>query len=105
MTHDSANEIDASDAPRLDPGYRVGEKYVVTHLLGVGANGAVYEATHEAIGHRVAIKVVHQALAAREDITERFRREAKVYGTIRDRHVGQVYDVGQLQDGSPYMVM
>lgn len=105
MTHDSANEAAADDAPRLTPGQRVGDKYVITHLLGVGANGAVYEAMHDAIGHRVAIKVVHQALATRDDIIERFRREARVCGTIRDRHVGQVYDVGQLSDGAPYMVM
>jgi len=104
-SHDSANETESGDEPRLPTGYLVGDKYVITKLLGVGANGAVYEATHEAIGHRVAIKVVHQALATRDDITERFRREAKVCGTIRDRHVGQVYDVGQLSDGAPYMVM
>jgi serine/threonine-protein kinase len=105
MSHDSAGSADHSDAPRLAAGDRVGDKYVITQLLGVGANGAVYGATHEEIGHRVAIKVVHQALATRDDIIERFRREAKVCGTIRDRHVGQVYDVGQLLDGAPYMVM
>ncbi len=105
LTHDSVFDDAARDLPRLEPGYRVGDKYVITQLLGIGANGAVYEATHEAIGHRVAIKIVHQALATRDDIIERFRREAKVCGTIRDRHVGQVYDFGQLSDGAPYMVM
>lgn len=105
MTHDSGLDNVAFEPPRLAPGDRIGDKYVITQLLGVGANGAVYEATHEAIGHRVAIKIVHQALTTRDDIIERFKREAKVCGTIRDRHVGQVYDVGQLADGAPYMVM
>jgi eukaryotic-like serine/threonine-protein kinase len=49
--------------------------------------------------------VVHKNLAAREDIIARFRREARICGTIRNRHVGQVYDVGELPSGAPYMVM
>ncbi len=89
----------------LAQGTVVGDKYVVTGLLGSGASGAVYEAQHREIGHRVAIKVVHRALATRDDIIARFKLEAKVCGSMRDKHVGQVYDVGQLQDGSPYMVM
>src|SRR5262249_53910112 len=35
----------------------------------------------------------------------RFQREARICGTIRNRNVGQVYDVGELPDGAPYMVM
>jgi len=105
MTHDSAREDVVLEVPRFEPGAVVAGKYVVTQLLGVGGTGAVYEATHEAVGHRIAIKVVHQELAMHEDIIERFRREAQMCGTIRDRHVGQIYDVGQLPDGAPYMVM
>ncbi|MFI5307186.1 MAG: tetratricopeptide repeat protein [Polyangiales bacterium] len=89
----------------LSPGFTVGGKYVIKGLLGEGANGLVYEGEHTEIGHRVAIKVVHQALTARQDIVARFRREARMCGTIRNRHVGQVYDVGELPDGAPYMVM
>lgn len=101
---------DASGAARLDPahlppGYTLAEKYVIKKLLGEGANGSVYEGEHADIGHRVAIKVVHKNLAAREDIIARFRREARICGTIRNRHVGQVYDVGELPSGAPYMVM
>lgn len=89
----------------LPVGHSVGGKYVIKRLIGEGANGAVYEGEHTAIGHRVAIKVVHRALSAREDIVARFRLEARICGTIRNRHVGQVYDVGELPDGAPYMVM
>jgi tRNA A-37 threonylcarbamoyl transferase component Bud32 len=90
---------------QLAPGFEVGGKYVIKRLLGEGANGSVYEGEHSQIGHRVAIKVVHPALAARDDIIARFQREARICGTIRNRHVGQVYDVGVLPDGAPYMVM
>jgi serine/threonine-protein kinase len=93
------------DPAHLPEGYVVGGKYQIKRLLGEGANGSVYEGEHSEIGHRVAIKVVHKTLAAREDIIARFRREARICGTIRNRHVGQVYDVGELPGGAPYMVM
>ena len=88
------------DPAHLPEGYVVGGKYVIKRLLGEGANGSVYEGEHGEIGHRVAIKVVHKALATRDDIIARFRREARICGTIRNRHVGQVYDVGQLPEGA-----
>ena len=96
---------EAQSLAHLPEGYLVGGKYVIKRLLGEGANGSVYEGEHSEIGHRVAIKVVHKALAAREDIIARFRREARICGTIRNRHVGQVYDVGELPEGAPFMVM
>ncbi len=95
----------AVDPAHLPMGYTLNGKYVIKRLLGEGANGSVYEGEHAEIGHRVAIKVVHKNLAAREDIIARFRREARICGTIRNRHVGQVYDVGQLPSGAPFMVM
>jgi eukaryotic-like serine/threonine-protein kinase len=93
------------DPAHLASGYMVGGKYEIKRLLGEGANGSVYEGEHTEIGHRVAIKVVHKDLALRDDIIARFRREARICGTIRNRHVGQVYDVGELPGGAPYMVM
>lgn len=93
------------DPAHLPAGYRLGGKYEIKRLLGEGANGSVYEGEHTEIGHRVAIKIVHKDLAEREDIVARFRREARICATIRNRHVGQVYDVGELPGGAPFMVM
>jgi serine/threonine-protein kinase len=101
----SAPPAAALDPAHLPDGYTLNGKYVIKRLLGGGANGSVYEGEHAEIGHRVAIKVVHKNLALREDIISRFRREARICGTIRNRHVGQVYDVGELPSGAPYMVM
>jgi serine/threonine protein kinase len=105
-TSDDQASAKAVSSVHLAPGFTVGGKYVIKKLLGEGANGSVYEGEHSQIGHRVAIKVVHKSLAERDDITARFQREARICGTIRNRHVGQVYDVGQLPEGgAPYMVM
>lgn len=109
MTADAAQRDDEAlahpEAPVLPVGFVVGGKYEIKRVLGAGGNGAVYEGEHEAVGHRVAIKVVHPTLMGREDVMARFRREARVCGSLRHANIGQVYDIGELEDGSPYMVM
>ena len=103
---DDRSASEAEQPPvHLSAGYVVGDKYVIKGVLGEGGNGTVYEGEHTQIGHRVAIKVVHKALVTSEDIVARFTREARICGTIRNRNVGQVYDVGELPNGAPYMVM
>jgi eukaryotic-like serine/threonine-protein kinase len=100
-----SNDGDAF-APTLPIGFLIGDKYTVKRVLGAGGDGAVYHCEHTEIGHLVAIKVAHRSRTHnREDIMERFRREARICGSLRHPNVGQVYDVGKLQDGAPYMVM
>lgn len=102
---DEAHELDEVGARVLPAGYLVGGKYEIRRTLGMGGNGAVYEGEHTSVGHRVAIKVVHASLTGRQDIMSRFKHEARVCGSLRHANIGQVYDIGSLEDGSPYMVM
>jgi serine/threonine protein kinase len=39
--------------------------------------GAVYEAAHQRLGTRVAIKVLHAEIASRPGIVERFLQESR----------------------------
>ncbi len=80
-------------------------KYRLLRLLGDGGMGAVYEATHERLGTRVAIKVLHSEIASRPGIVERFLQEARVSAQIRSAHVAQVIDVDRTPEGDAYMVM
>jgi len=105
---DPTADVDLGQEPPervLAPGLIIDGKYVLRRLLGSGGSGSVYQAEHAAIGHRVAIKVVHASRLRRDVNFERFQREAKICGTIRHPHVGQIYDVGELEDGTPFMVM
>lgn len=86
-------------------GQTLGGKFRLVRLLGDGGMGAVYEAVHERLGNRVAIKIVHPDIARRPGIVERFLQEAKVAAQIRSLHVVQVSDVDQTEGGLPYMVM
>ena len=47
-------------------------KYRLLRLLGDGGMGSVYEASHELLGTRVAIKVLHADLAREAGLVERF---------------------------------
>src|SRR5262245_5056408 len=67
--------------------------------------GAVYAATHTGIGRPVAIKVLHADQAADAEITRRFLDEARAVNLIRHPNIVDIYDVGQLPDRSPYLVM
>src|SRR5262249_35832938 len=79
----------------------IGE-FRVVRRLGEGGMGVVYEAVHEALGRRVAVKV----LPARRPPTylERFRREARAAARLRPDHIVPVDEFGEA-DGEPYLVM
>jgi len=63
--------------------------------------GTVYEAIHEAIERRVAIKILHPQLAASTDTVRRFFNEAKAANRIDHPAIVQVQDCGQLPDPPP----
>jgi serine/threonine-protein kinase len=83
----------------------VGDRYGVTKLLGAGGMGEVYEAEHLALGRMVAIKVVRAELAADRRASSRLRHEARVAAAVAHPNVCEVFDVGRLDDGTPFVVM
>jgi serine/threonine-protein kinase len=83
----------------------IGGKYVVRSVLGEGGMGTVYEAEHLTIGRSVAVKVLHPNQARKKDAVRRFHQEARAAGAIGHPNICEVYDLGTLDDGSPYLVM
>ncbi|HEX4404403.1 MAG TPA: serine/threonine-protein kinase [Polyangia bacterium] len=79
--------------------------YRVTKLLGEGGMGAVYLGEHPVIGRKVAIKVLHTALAADKDIVARFFNEARAIHLIAAPNIVEILDFGQTPDGQPYFIM
>ena len=86
-------------------GQVVSGKYRLLRLLGDGGMGSVYEAQHEILGTKVAIKVLHADLARRPGLIERFLQEARVAAQIRSANVVHVTDVDRTPDGVAYIVM
>jgi len=86
-------------------GKKIGGKYVVRSVLGEGGMGTVFEAEHITIGRSVAVKVLHPQQARKKDAVKRFHQEARAAGAIGHPNICEVYDLGTLDDGSPYLVM
>jgi serine/threonine protein kinase len=86
-------------------GKTIGGKYVVRAVLGEGGMGTVFEAEHLTIGRAVAVKVLHPNQARKKDAVRRFHQEARAAGAIGHPNICEVYDLGTLEDGSPYLVM
>jgi eukaryotic-like serine/threonine-protein kinase len=89
----------------IQQGELLAGKYRVEQVLGAGGMGYVVAALHEQLGKRVAVKLLAPELCDNEDSVTRFLREARAAVQIHSEHVARVIDVGELTNGSPYMVM
>ncbi|HEX9186651.1 MAG TPA: protein kinase, partial [Vicinamibacteria bacterium] len=89
-------------ASRLSAGARVGP-YEILALLGRGGMGEVYRARDERLARDVALKVLHDGVAADPARLRRFEQEAKAAGSLNHPNVVAVYDTGGCE-GSPYIV-
>ena len=79
--------------------------YKIERMLGEGGMGFVYEATHEVLGRRTAIKLLRPEFANEAQIVTRFLNEAKAVNLIDHQNIINVYDYGDGADGSVYFVM
>lgn len=68
-------------------------RYRLLRRLGAGGMGSVYLAQHELIDRRVALKVLHAALARRPDARKRFLREARAASKVHHPGVVEIHDV------------
>ncbi len=88
----------------LKPGNIINGKYRILRLIGDGGMGSVYEAEHEVLGSRVALKFLHPEIAKQHGLKERFLQEARVSATVQSVHICRVVDVDTSEDGA-YLVM
>jgi tRNA A-37 threonylcarbamoyl transferase component Bud32 len=82
-----------------------GGKYVLDSVIGTGAIGIVFKASHRDLGRTVAIKVLNPRYRDDADLLEVFRAEARAASQLEHPNVARVYDYGQEPDGLVYIVM
>lgn len=80
-------------------------KFRIDGVIGAGGMGVVVVAQHLALDKRVAIKLMRPELRFRRDLVRRFLREARAAARLNSPYIAQVFDVGTLEDGAPYIVM
>ncbi len=78
-------------------------RYRLLAPIGAGAGGRVYVADDTRLRRRVAVKVLHAALADDAGFLRRFRAEAQAAASLHHPNVMAVYDWGE--DGVPFMVL
>ena len=83
----------------------VAGRFLIERLLGKGGMGAVYEARHEVLPRKFAIKILRPDLSKDRIFIERFRREAIASSRVVHPNVIQITDFGAMEDGSYYLVM
>lgn len=85
-------------------GQRIG-KYKVLREIGRGGMGAVYEAVHESIGQRIAIKTLNEELSSDARHTARFFDEARAVNIVQHPGLVRVFDHGVMENGTAYISM
>ena len=92
--------------PLTDPliGAQVGE-YLVIEPVGEGGMGVVYRGIQPVIKKRVAIKVLKPQIAGDEQQVRRLIAEAESVNAIGHRGIIDIFGLGTLSDGRPYIVM
>ena len=80
-------------------GFRMGR------VLGRGAMGEVYEATHESTNEPAAVKLLHPHVLAQGDLVQRFVREARIVAGLHAANVVRVLDVSTPDETVPWLAM
>jgi serine/threonine-protein kinase len=83
-------------------GQVLGGRYRLLAPIGTGASATVYLADDVVLRRRVAVKVLHDALADDSQFLKRFRAEAHNAAALNHPHIMAVHDWGQ--GDVPYLV-
>jgi serine/threonine protein kinase/WD40 repeat protein len=82
---------------------RLGD-YDIRRVIGEGGMGVVYEAEHESLRTRVALKVMHPRFRTDPTYMRRFRTEARSAARLHHTNIVPVFDYGD-HDGICYYAM
>jgi serine/threonine protein kinase len=80
-------------------------RYVVRRRLGSGGFATVWLAHDEQLDAEVAIKVLADNWGHDDSVRHRFLEEGRFLRRVESEHVVQVHDVGELEDGRPFLVL
>jgi hypothetical protein len=77
----------------LQPGQKIAGRYTIERELGRGGMGAVYLAADGKLAERVALKIIHTAMAPDAETADRFRREVAAARKVTHPNVIRIHDL------------
>jgi serine/threonine-protein kinase len=83
-------------APLFEPGFRLGKYEVLSHVA-TGGMAIVYKARDVELGRLVALKILDPDQSTREDLRERFKREARHAARLVYKHIVTLHDFKEEQ--------
>src|SRR5262245_1545412 len=83
---------------------RIPERYKLIEEVGQGGMAIVYRAQDETLKRVVAIKVLHQHLAAEPESKARLEREAQAVAKLRHDNILEIFDYSGHDSQSSYIV-
>jgi eukaryotic-like serine/threonine-protein kinase len=86
-------------------GDTLGNRYLLSGLLGAGGMAEVFLAHDRRLGRDLALKVLKEHYAKDERFVWRFRKEAQSAAALNHPNVVQIYDQGRFEDGRYYIAM
>lgn len=89
-----AKSIPEDDAVSVTHPKNIGG-YRILGELGRGGMGIVFEAEHQGLGRRVALKVLTPRLTGREQARVRFEREARAVAQLHHTNIVPLFEVGE----------
>lgn len=99
---EGAELVDLPD-PRV--GTLLAGRYVVEEVIGEGGMATVYRARHKLVDRAIAVKIMNPMLASDPIVRERFRREARSAQMLAHPNIIEIFDQGDTEDGTCYIVM
>ena len=79
--------------------------YRITAKLGAGGMGEVFLAEDARLDRKAAVKFLSAEMAGDPERRQRFLTEAKAASALNHPHVCVVYDVGETEEGVPFIAM
>jgi excinuclease ABC subunit A len=89
----------------LQVGSILQNKYRIEELLGQGSIGQVFQGRHLLLKKQVAIKILLPEHARHPEVAARFEREALVGAHVVHPNIAAATDLGQLDDGTQFLVL
>lgn len=107
--YDQTADYCSEDGAALDESlllpYRALDRYRLQTLLGEGGMGVVFEAQDEKLERKVALKVIQPRHLTDSGARFRLEREARTLAQTHHPSIVELFDTGELEDGSSVLVM
>lgn len=95
--------LESISDPRI--GTTIAGRYVIEEVIGEGGMATVYRARHKLVDRPCAVKIMTPTLAKDQVVRERFRREAKAAQRLAHPNIIEIFDHGDTEDGTSFLVM